>query len=64
MRNVMKQQIEITQLNECKTGRLTKKEVAAFYKVTVRTIENWRRLELIKSIKIGKTVRFRPEDLI
>ncbi len=37
----------------------TKKEVAAYFAVTERTIEIWMRRRYIPYLKIGQTVRFR-----
>ena len=42
---------------------LVKKEVAAMYRVTPRTVESWMRTGQLPYVRIGRTVRFRLEDL-
>lgn len=42
---------------------LTKKEVAALYRVSVPTIDNMMRLKMIKYHKLGSLVRFRSDEL-
>lgn len=43
---------------------LTTREVAAYRRVTPRTIRNWERAGLLTPIRFGRTVRFRREDVI
>ena len=42
----------------------TKIEIAAFCGVTVRTLEMWMRAGRIPFFKIGRTVRFKLEDVV
>lgn len=42
----------------------TREEVAKMLKVDVRTIDRWRKMGLIKSIKIGKTRRFSEAQVL
>ena len=42
---------------------LVKREVAAMYRVTPRTVESWMRTGKLNYVRIGHTVRFRLEDL-
>ena len=42
---------------------LVKKEVAAMYRVTPRTVESWMRTGQLPYVRIGRTVRFRLVDL-
>ena len=42
---------------------LLKREVAARYRVTPRTVESWTRSGKLNCIRIGHTVRYRLEDL-
>lgn len=42
---------------------LTKLQVAELFQVTERTVDAWMERRLIPFIKIGRTVRFRIEDL-
>jgi excisionase family DNA binding protein len=42
---------------------LTKSEVAEMFSVTSRTVELWMRRGLIPFVKIGRTVRFRMQDI-
>ena len=42
---------------------MTKKEVAAYFKVSTRTIDRWKSRGLLKARKLGSIVRFRREDL-
>lgn len=43
---------------------LTTKEVAAYRRVTPRTIRNWEKAGLLTSVRLGRTVRFRREDIV
>jgi excisionase family DNA binding protein len=43
---------------------LTKKELAARMRVTVRTVENWRKKGALRFIKLGNTVLFHWPDLM
>ena len=43
---------------------LTKKELAARMKVTVRTIENWQRRGVLPFVKVQKVVLFQWTDVI
>jgi excisionase family DNA binding protein len=43
---------------------LTKKELAARLKVTVRTVENWQRRGVLPYIKIGKVVLFEYSEVL
>lgn len=43
--------------------RLTVKEVAGIYNVTVPTVYGWMRAGHLPHLKIGGTLRVRPEDL-
>ena len=43
---------------------LTKTELAKRVGVTTRTIESWMRLGYVPFIKIGRSVRFDPEDVM
>ena len=42
---------------------LTRKEVAEMFKVSYPTLKSWRDRGLITAHKIGKTVRFKLEDV-
>jgi len=42
---------------------MTKREVAAYFKVTSRTVDAWMTRHLIPYCKIGRTVRFRRKDI-
>jgi excisionase family DNA binding protein len=43
---------------------LTKADVAEFFQVTARTLDTWMKREKISYYKIGRTVRFRMEDIL
>lgn len=43
---------------------LTKRELAAKLKVSVRTLDDWMRRGRIVYLKIGKTVRYRYSDVL
>lgn len=43
---------------------LTTEEVAAYHRVTTRTIRNWIKRGLLKPVRRSRTVRFRREDVI
>jgi excisionase family DNA binding protein len=43
---------------------LTTKEVAAYRRVTPRTVRNWEKAGLLTPIRFGRTVRFRREDIV
>ncbi len=43
--------------------RYTEAEVAQKYRVSPRTVREWRALRKIRFIKIGRIVRYRQEDL-
>jgi excisionase family DNA binding protein len=42
---------------------LTKKEVAAIYKCSLKTVDNMMKLNMIKYHKLGSLVRFRTDEL-
>ena len=42
----------------------TKQQLAEYLQVDIRTIENWMQRRCIPYLKIGKTVRFKPVDVI
>ena len=42
---------------------LTQRDVAAYFKVTRRTIENWRDKGWLPFIRLGGVIRFKPSDL-
>ena len=42
---------------------LNRTEVADFFGVTTKTIMNWEKKKILKSIKIGAVIRFRKQDL-
>ena len=42
---------------------LTRAQAAARLSVTTRTLDRWRRSGFVKSVVVGKVVRFRPADL-
>ena len=42
----------------------TKKEMAAYFSITERTIESWMRRSYIPFIKIGQSVRFRMASVL
>ncbi|QDU18467.1 helix-turn-helix domain-containing protein [Urbifossiella limnaea] len=42
---------------------VTRKQAADKFKVTVRTIDRWRKRGLLKGAAIGGVVRFRLDDL-
>lgn len=42
---------------------LTKHQIAELFQVTERTIDSWMERRLIPFVKIGRTVRFRIDDL-
>lgn len=44
-------------------GLLTKKEAAAWLRVSTRTLDAWMKFRVVGFIKIGRTVRFRLPDL-
>jgi len=47
------------------THRLwTKGQLADFFQVKERTIDNWMRRGRVPYIKIGRCVRFKPEDVM
>lgn len=41
----------------------TRKEVASIFKVTEWTIDNWRKAGFIKAIRVGRSIRFTPEEV-
>ena len=41
----------------------TREEVADYYRVSLRTVGNWIADRKIPRLKIGKTVRFRAEEV-
>lgn len=43
---------------------MTAAEVAAYHRVTVRTVRNWVTRGLLTPVRRGRTVRFRAEDVI
>jgi excisionase family DNA binding protein len=47
------------------TGRiLTKKQAAELLHITTRTVEDWMKRGLLPYLKIGRTVRFKEDDLM
>jgi excisionase family DNA binding protein len=42
---------------------LTKKEAAKFLKVSTRTLDRFRAQQVIRAVKLGGKVLFRPEEL-
>lgn len=44
-------------------GLLTKKEAAAWLRVSTRTLDAWMKSRAVGFIKIGRTVRFRLADI-
>lgn len=42
---------------------LTRKEAAARFQVTTRTLDRWRRRGLLRTVAVGRVVRFRQDDL-
>ena len=42
---------------------LTKKEAARFLKVSTRTLDRYRDQNIIRAVKVGGKVLFRPEEL-
>ncbi len=42
---------------------LTPKEVATQFRVTQATVRRWTREGLVPAVKVGKTIRFREEDI-
>jgi excisionase family DNA binding protein len=42
---------------------LTRKQAAEQFRVTTRTIDRWRGRGLLKTVVVGRVVRFREEDL-
>jgi excisionase family DNA binding protein len=43
---------------------LKKPEVAAFFGTTVRTVENWMRSGEIPFFRIGRSIRFKKDDIL
>lgn len=43
---------------------LTIREVAAYRRVTTRTVRNWEKAGLLTPTRFGRTVRFRREDVV
>lgn len=43
---------------------LTRKEAAATFQVTTRTLDRWRRRGLLRTVAVGRVVRFRQDDLM
>jgi len=43
---------------------MTTAEVAAYRRVTPRTIRNWEKAGLLTAIRLRRTVRFRREDVV
>lgn len=48
----------------CLDEMVTKKQLAAQLKVTVRTVENWQRRGVLNYIKVGKIVLFHWPDVV
>jgi phage terminase Nu1 subunit (DNA packaging protein) len=49
---------------DCAGDLLTRKELAARFKVNLRTIDNWQRDGILVPIKIGSVVRFHWPDVL
>ncbi len=45
-------------------GLLSKRALAPRLQISVRTVDEWMRQKRLPYIKIGKTVRFRLEDVL
>jgi excisionase family DNA binding protein len=43
---------------------LTRKEAAERFRVTTRTLDRWRARGLLKTVLVGRVVRFREDDLL
>jgi excisionase family DNA binding protein len=43
---------------------LTKSDVASFFQIEIRTLENWMASGKVSYYRIGRTVRFRFSDLL
>ena len=50
--------------SEPRDEMLTKKELSARLKITVRTVENWQRRGLLPFVKISKVVLFYWPDVV
>lgn len=42
---------------------LTKPEVAALLKVSLKTVERWEKLGILHPIRMSRSVRYRSEDI-
>ncbi len=42
---------------------MTRQEVARAFNVSTKTIQRWEKIGLLESVRIGRSVRYRPEDI-